>query len=190
MSKAPFMKIYTKTGDEGMTSLYGGTRLSKDHLRIEAYGTVDELNSFIGLLNTGFSEATQNFLLLEVQKRLFTVGSNLASDPDKKLVTPDILESDIVTLENAMDTMDQLLAPLRFFILPGGDAAVAYAHICRTICRRAERRVIALNQESPVDPLVIKYLNRLSDYFFVLARYIGHTRNVQEIPWQPRKSDQ
>jgi cob(I)alamin adenosyltransferase len=183
------MKIYTKTGDEGMTSLYGGKRLSKDNLRIEAYGTVDELNSFIGLLNAGFSEATQNYFLLEVQKRLFTIGSNLASDPEKKLVTPDILESDITTLENAMDTMDQLLEPLRFFILPGGDAVVAHAHVCRTICRRAERRVIALHHEAPVDILIIKYLNRLSDYFFVLARYIAHSRNVPEIPWQPRKPE-
>lgn len=181
------MKIYTKTGDKGQTSLYGGKRLSKDDIRIEAYGTVDELNSFIGLLNASFTEATQNYILTEVQKRLFTIGSNLASDPDKKLLTPDIREEDISALENAMDAMDQLLEPLNYFILPGGDISVAYAHVCRTVCRRAERRIITLAGHSEVDPLIITYINRLSDYFFVLARYIGHTRQIQEIPWIPRK---
>lgn len=181
------MKIYTKTGDSGTTSLFGGTRISKDDLRIEAYGTVDELNSFIGLLNSTFEEATQNYFLTEVQKRLFTIGANLASDPEKKLVTPDIMDEDIHTLENAMDTMDQLLEPLRNFILPGGDVAVAYAHVCRTVCRRAERRVVTLDRMSGVDSKVIIYLNRLSDYFFVLSRYIGHTRDLPEIPWIPRK---
>lgn len=181
------MKIYTKTGDKGQTSLYGGKRLSKDDIRIEAYGTVDELNSFIGLLNASFTEATQNYILTEVQKRLFTIGSNLASDPDKKLLTPDIREEDISALENAMDAMDQLLEPLKYFILPGGDISVAYAHVCRTVCRRAERRIITLAGHSEVEPLIIIYINRLSDYFFVLARYIGHTRQIQEIPWIPRK---
>ena len=182
------MKIYTKTGDEGMTALFGGKRLAKDDLRIEAYGTVDELNSFIGLLNASFSEASQNFFLTEVQKRLFTIGSSLASDPDKKLLRPDITEQDIQLLENAMDTMDQLLEPLKNFILPGGDIAIGYAHVCRTVCRRAERRVISLSKSSEVDPLVIIYLNRLSDYFFVLARYIAHTKAVPEILWTPRKT--
>ncbi|MBK7805745.1 MAG: cob(I)yrinic acid a,c-diamide adenosyltransferase [Saprospiraceae bacterium] len=182
------MKIYTKTGDTGTTSLFGGRRISKDDLRIEAYGTVDELNSFIGLLNSTFSEATQNYFLTEVQKRLFTIGSNLASDPEKRLITPDIRDEDIHTLENAMDTMDQLLEPLRNFILPGGDVAVAYAHVCRTVCRRAERRVITLDRDSTIDPKIIIYLNRLSDYFFVLARYIGHTKDLPEVIWVARKS--
>ncbi len=182
------MKIYTKTGDTGLTSLFGGKRIAKDDLRIEAYGTVDELNSFIGLLNSTFSEATQNYFLNEVQKRLFTIGSNLASDPEKRMITPDIHDEDIHTLENAMDTMDQLLEPLKNFILPAGDVAVAYAHVCRTVCRRAERRVITLDRVSPVDPKIIVYLNRLSDYFFVLSRYIGHTKDIDEIPWLPRKS--
>lgn len=180
------MRIYTKTGDEGMTGLFGGKRIPKDDLRIEAYGTVDELNSFIGLLNASFHEATQNYFLNEVQKRLFTIGSNLASDPEKQMITPDIRDEDIHTLENAMDTMDQLLAPLKNFILPGGDTTVSYAHVCRTICRRAERRVISLDRESTVDPKIIVYLNRLSDYFFVLSRYIGHTKNIEELPWISR----
>lgn len=182
------MKIYTKTGDSGTTGLYGGKRIAKDDLRIEAYGTVDELNSFIGLLNASFNEATQNYLLTEVQRRLFTIGSNLASDPEKPMVTPDIHEADIIMLENAMDTMDQLLEPLKNFILPGGDKAVAYAHVCRTICRRSERRIISLDRESAVDPKIIIYLNRLSDYFFVLSRYIAHANGITEIPWIARKS--
>lgn len=182
------MKIYTKTGDEGSTSLFGGKRVSKDDIRIEAYGTIDELNAFIGLLNASFQEATQNYFLSEVQKRLFTIGANLASDPDKKMITPDIKNEDIQTLENAMDTMDQLLEPLKNFILPGGDVTVAQAHVCRTICRRAERKVIALHKYSQVDPLIIMYINRLSDYFFVLARYIALRHEVTEIPWTPRKS--
>ena len=183
-----FMKIYTKTGDEGTTALFGGKRVQKDDIRIEAYGTVDELNSFIGLLNASFQEATQNYFLSEVQKRLFTIGANLASDPEKKMITPDIKNDDIQTLENAMDTMDQLLEPLKNFILPGGDTVIAQAHICRTICRRAERRVITLNNVSRVDPSIIIYLDRLSDYFFVLSRYLSHRNNITEIPWVPRKN--
>ena len=182
------MKIYTKTGDEGTTALFGGKRVQKDDIRIEAYGTVDELNSFIGLLNASFQEATQNYFLTEVQKRLFTIGANLASDPEKKMITPDIKHDDIQTLENAMDTMDQLLEPLKNFILPGGDTVIAKAHICRTICRRAERRVITLNNISQVDPSIIIYLNRLSDYFFVLSRYLSYRNNITEIPWVPRKN--
>ena len=181
------MKIYTKTGDLGTTSLFGGKIVSKDDIRIDAYGTIDELNSFIGLLNASFQEATQNYILSEVQKRLFTIGSNLASDPEKKMITPDVKEDDIYNLENAMDTMDQLLEPLKNFILPGGDTSVAHAHVCRTVCRRAERKVITLNRQSPVDPKIIVYLNRLSDYFFVLSRYIAHSRGIAEIPWIPRK---
>ena len=180
------MKIYTKTGDSGTTALFGGKRLSKDDIRIEAYGTVDELNSFIGLLNASFSEASQNYFLTEVQKRLFTIGSNLASDPDKNMITPDINDGDIQMLENAMDTMNELLEPLKNFILPGGDPAIGHAHVCRTVCRRAERRVITLDHETAVDPLIIIYLNRLSDYFFVLSRYIGHTKGIDDVLWTPR----
>lgn len=182
------MKVYTKTGDGGTTSLFGGKRVLKDDIRIDTYGTIDELNAFIGLLNASLHEATQNYFLTEVQKRLFTIGANLASDPDKKMITPDIKDADIQILENAMDTMDQLLEPLKNFILPGGNANIAHAHICRTICRRAERRVISLNALSQVDPMIIMYLNRLSDYFFVLARYIAHRDEISEIPWTPRKT--
>ncbi|MBK9254498.1 MAG: cob(I)yrinic acid a,c-diamide adenosyltransferase [Saprospiraceae bacterium] len=182
------MKIYTKTGDKGQTSLFGGKRLDKDDIRIEAYGTVDELNSNIGFLNACFEDSVQNSLLVEIQKRLFTVGSNLASDPDKEMITPDLKEEDIQKLELAMDEMNHVLPGLRFFILPGGDQAVGSAHICRTVCRRAERRVITLSRMSEVDDKIIIYLNRLSDYLFVLARKIGFDRQIAEIPWEPRKN--
>lgn len=180
------MKIYTKTGDKGMTGLFGGKRLPKDDLRIEAYGTVDELNAFLGTLNTSFSDEIQNNLLNEIQKRLFTIGSNLASDPDKEMITPDVKMDDISDLEYAMDNMEEELPPLKNFVLPGGHHAAALAHVCRTICRRAERRVISLNRESTVEPLIIQYLNRLSDYFFMLSRYIVHVNGAEEIAWIPR----
>ncbi len=180
------MKIYTKTGDAGTTSLFGGKRVYKDDFRIEAYGTIDELNAHIGLLNASLQEATQHYFLTEVQRRLFSIGSALACDPDKPLVSPDIHAEDIQLLENAMDTMDQLLEPLRNFILPGGDPLIAQAHVCRTVCRRAERRVIALDKEKSVNALIIQYLNRLSDYFFILGRYIAHSHKVEEIIWTPR----
>lgn len=180
------MKIYTKTGDKGMTGLFGGKRLPKDDLRIEAYGTVDELNAFVGTLNTSFIDEIQNNLLNEIQKRLFTIGSNLASDPDKEMITPDVKVDDISDLEYAMDNMEEELPPLKNFVLPGGHHAAALAHVCRTICRRAERRVISLDRESTVDPLIIQYLNRLSDYFFMLSRYIVHVNGAEEIAWIPR----
>ncbi|MCE2789923.1 MAG: cob(I)yrinic acid a,c-diamide adenosyltransferase [Saprospiraceae bacterium] len=181
------MKIYTKTGDQGTTSLLGGKRVSKDDLRIEAYGTIDELNAHIGLLNAQMEEATQHYFLTEVQRRLFSIGSALACDPDRPLVRPDLGADDIQLLENAMDTMDQLLEPLRNFILPGGDALVAQAHICRTVCRRAERRIITLDREKPVGEWIIQYLNRLSDYFFILSRYMAQSRKIEEIIWTPRQ---
>lgn len=180
------MKIYTKTGDEGTTSLFGGKKIEKDDLRIDAYGTVDELNSFIGLLHAKFDNVEQNQLLVQIQNRLFDIGSSLACDPEKPLVTPDVKEEDILLLENAMDNMEASLEPLRNFILPGGSLAISYAHVCRTICRRAERRVISLNHVSPVDKKIVKYLNRLSDYFFMLSRYIAHIEGVKEIPWKGR----
>ncbi len=182
------MKIYTKTGDKGMTGLFGGKRLPKDDLRIETYGTVDELNAFVGVLNTAFDHEIQNNLLAEIQKRLFTIGSNLASDPDKNMITPDIFPEDITELEHAMDNMETDLPPLKNFVLPGGHHAAALAHVCRTVCRRAERSVISLDRESAIDPLIIQYLNRLSDYFFMLSRYIVYIHGAEEVAWIPRGS--
>lgn len=180
------MKIYTKTGDTGKTSLFGGKRVDKNNIRIEAYGTVDELNSFIAQLLSAMESNGQEELLLEVQKRLFTIGAILASDPDKQLPTPDVLDSDIEVLEQAMDAMEAFLEPLRTFILPGGSAANSAAHICRTVTRRAERRVITLSQEAAVPAIVVRYLNRLSDYFFMLSRYIAYKEGHGEVPWTPR----
>ncbi|MCZ2099949.1 MAG: cob(I)yrinic acid a,c-diamide adenosyltransferase [Chitinophagales bacterium] len=181
------MKIYTKTGDKGTTGLFGGKRLPKDDLRIEAYGTVDELNAFVGTLNTAFEHEIQNDILSEIQRRLFTIGSNLASDPDKEMITPDLTAEDITELEYAMDNMEEELLPLRNFVLPGGHHAAALAHVCRTVCRRAERRVISLDRVSTVDPIIVQYLNRLSDYFFMLSRYIVHIHGAEEVAWIPRK---
>ena len=182
------MKIYTKTGDTGKTSLFGGKRVDKNDIRIEAYGTVDELNTFIAQLLSVMEPNGQQDLLLEVQKRLFTIGSILASDPDKELPTPDVLDADIDALEAAMDGMETTLEPLRTFILPGGSPANSAAHICRTVTRRAERRVISLSQEADVPAIVVRYLNRLSDYFFMLSRYIAATLGHREVPWTPRQS--
>ena len=164
------MKIYTKTGDSGTTSLFGGKRYSKADIRINAYGTVDEVNSWVGLLrdqevNTGRTDA-----LLQIQDRLFTIGSMLATEPgNSKVKIPALGEEDVTFLEGAIDQMETELPPLRSFILPGGHPAVSFCHLTRTVCRRAERLVIDLATAEPVDPLVIKYLNRLSDYFFVLS---------------------
>jgi cob(I)alamin adenosyltransferase len=182
------IRIYTKTGDKGTTSLIGGTKVSKSHLRIEAYGTVDELNSFIGLLSDQLPPSFPT-LLREIQDRLFTIGSSLACDPEKepKFSIPDLHEADIQLLEKAIDTMDAELPSMRSFVLPGGHPAVSTAHIARCVCRRAERGVVRLQDEDAfVDPLVLQYLNRLSDYLFELARFIGHRLAVPEIPWKPR----
>ncbi len=180
-------RIYTKTGDDGTTGLFGGARLPKDHIRIEAYGTVDELNAVIGWLMTSHAHSEVNVFLKNIQSRLFTVGSNLASDPDKEMITPDLLEEDIHQVEKAIDTMQAGLPELKHFILPGGSAAVSAAHVARTVCRRAERRCVTLSQHSNVEPIILLYLNRLSDYFFVLARWFGKQDNVEEIKWMPRK---
>lgn len=180
-------KIYTKTGDQGETSLFGGKRLPKSHIRIEAYGTVDELNSWIGLLRDVANSDSVKHLLKDIQDRLFTLGANLASDPDKDMLTPDILESDIAQLEKAIDTMNEELPPLKNFILPGGHTTVSFCHIARCVCRRAERQVVELALHEPVDMEVIRYLNRLSDYLFVLARLLAKDLNVTEIIWSPRK---
>ncbi len=183
------MKIYTKAGDQGKTSLIGGTRVPKSHIRIETYGTVDELNSFIGLLNDLVDDAKINADLKEIQDRLFTVGSSLACDPEKDsaLKIPDLKEEDIAGLEMSMDAMNEVLAPMKSFIIPGGHQAISTAHIARCVCRRAERWCVNMQEEDLfVETLVIKYLNRLSDYLFTLARYIGYLKGVEDLPWKPR----
>lgn len=183
-------KIYTKTGDLGHTSLIGGTKVPKSHIRIESYGTVDELNSYIGLMSDYLAEEHSKIILKEIQDRLFTIGSSLACDPDKdtKMEIPDLKESDITLLEKEIDAMNDVLPVMKNFILPGGHVAVSTAHIARCVCRRAERACVNMHQQEMfVDALVIKYLNRLSDYLFVLARYIGHQLQVPEVIWKARK---
>ncbi len=182
------MKIYTKTGDKGQTSLIGGRRVSKADLRIDAYGTVDELNSWIGLLRDQPVNESRKELLKEIQDRLFTVGATLATDPEKAVrkPIPDIIQDDITLLEQAMDDMDTSLPPLRAFVLPGGHASVSYCHLARTVCRRAERLVIHLDEQSPVDEPVIQYMNRLSDYLFVLSRKMTQELGSEEVAWKPR----
>lgn len=179
-------KIYTKTGDKGETSIFGGKRLLKDDTRIEAYGTVDELNSYIGLIRDNITEEATRELLKKIQDRLFTIGSNLASDPEKKLITPDIFPADIELLEQQMDEMNQTLPALKHFILPGGHSLVSYCHIARCVCRRAERRVVSLSRQEQVEAIVVRYLNRLSDYLFVLARKLSQDLEVAEVAWKPR----
>jgi len=184
-------KIYTKTGDLGKTSLIGGTKVPKSHLRIETYGTVDELNSYIGLVGDMISDEQSKTVLKEVQDRLFTVGSSLACDPDKEplMKMPDLKEEDVALLEKEIDRMNEVLSPMKFFVLPGGHPAVSTLHVVRCVCRRAERLCVNMQEhELFVDALVIKYINRLSDYLFVLARYTGHLLNVPEVPWKPRTS--
>lgn len=181
-------KIYTRTGDKGQTSLIGGTRVPKYHPRIEAYGTIDELKSYLGLVRDQDISDDIKKLLIEIQDRLFTIESQLAYDPDTKLSRPlpEIIESDIILLEKAIDSMNTELEPLSSFILPGGHVVVSHCHVARCICRRAERITIRLSEIHTVDPLNIKYLNRLSDYLFVLARKIGKDLNAPETPWKPR----
>ncbi|MBA3900253.1 MAG: cob(I)yrinic acid a,c-diamide adenosyltransferase [Bacteroidetes bacterium] len=181
------MKIYTKTGDKGQTSLIGGTRVPKDHIRIEAYGTVDELNSFIGLVRSQEISNRPLTTLIEIQDRLFTIGAILASDPLKsKMKIPELNEEDIIFLENEIDFMNESLPEMRSFVLPGGNTTVSYCHLARCVCRRAERRIIHLAAESPVPEITIRYLNRLSDYIFVLSRQLTQELKAQEIPWAPR----
>lgn len=181
------MKIYTKKGDKGTTGLIGGTRISKSSLRIEAYGTIDELNSFIGLVRDQKINEKYVNQLLEIQDRLFTIGSSLASDPEKsKMKIPDLHLTDVELLEKWMDEMDQDLPEMKNFILPGGHTAVSFCHIARCVCRRAERVIVDLHQHEFVDDLVISYTNRLSDYLFVLCRKITQDLAVTEYPWRPR----
>ncbi|MGL2964850.1 cob(I)yrinic acid a,c-diamide adenosyltransferase [Flavobacterium sp. RSB2_4_14] len=189
------MKIYTKTGDTGTTALFGGTRVPKHHIRIESYGTVDELNSHIGLIRDQDINTLYKNVLIEVQDRLFTVGAILATPPEKevkkngekRLKNLGILETDIEFLENEIDTMEANLPPMTHFVLPGGHTTVSYCHIARCVCRRAERLAVHLHELEPTDEQVIKYLNRLSDYLFVLARKLSLDLNADEVKWIPRK---
>ena len=183
------MKIYTKTGDKGKTSLIGGTKVYKSDLRIEAYGTVDELNSYVGLCLDHLNSENINNVLAEIQDRLFTIGSALACDPDKetKLKIPDLHETDVELLEKEIDRMNEVLPLMKSFILPGGNISVSTLHIARCVCRRSERCCVRMQKkEMEVEPLIIKYLNRLSDYLFVLARFAAHQLKIEEIPWKPR----
>lgn len=183
------LKIYTKSGDLGTTSLIGGTRVPKSHLRIETYGTIDELNSYIGLVNDWVADDPSKAMLKEIQDRLFTVGASLACDPEKapQMKIPDLKESDIISLEDEIDAMNGLLSPMKHFILPGGHPAISTTHVARCVCRRAERLCVNMQEhELFVDPLVIKYINRLSDYLFVLSRFISHKMGIAEVEWRPR----
>lgn len=182
-------KIYTKTGDQGATSLIGGTKVPKSDIRIETYGTVDELNSWIGLINDQLADEEFTPVLREIQDRLFTIGSSLATDASKetKMALPDLHQSDIELLEQNIDDMTAKLPPMKSFILPGGHVVVSSIHIARCVCRRAERLTVSLQQhEMFVEKKVIQYLNRLSDYLFTLARYAAQKLGAKEVPWKPR----
>ncbi len=189
------MKVYTKTGDKGTTALFGGTRVPKDHIRIESYGTVDELNSYIGLIRDQDFDQHYKDILIEIQDRLFTVGAILATPPEKevmkngekRLQNLGIVESDIELLEKEIDTMEEALPQMTHFVLPGGHTTVSYCHVARCVCRRAERLAVHLSHNEPVADIAIKYLNRLSDYLFVLARKLSHDLNADEVKWIPRK---
>lgn len=189
------MKIYTKTGDEGMTSLFGGTRVPKHHLRIESYGTLDELNSYIGLVRDQEIDIHYKNVLNEIQDRLFTLGAILATPPEKetlkngqaRLSIDLISEEDCLFLENEIDSMDASLPQMTHFVLPGGHTTVSYCHIARCVCRRAERLATHLNEIEPLNGFVLKYLNRLSDYLFVLARKLTFDLKAEEIKWIPKK---
>jgi cob(I)alamin adenosyltransferase len=181
------MKIYTKTGDTGTTALFGGKRVSKADLRIDTYGTVDELNSWIGVIRDQPVNEKRKTILVEIQDRLFTIGSILATEPgNTKVKVPSLSEADVSFLEREIDSMDSDLPPMKSFVLPGGNQSVSFCHVTRTVCRRAERLTIALNSQEPVSSLVIKYLNRLSDYLFVLARKMAQELGVEDTPWKPR----
>lgn len=180
------MKIYTKTGDKGKTALLGGTKVPKNHIRIESYGTIDELNSYVGWVAASVEDEKLQKLLHQIQERLFTIGSSLAADPEKtKMALPDLRESDILLLEKEIDRMEEALTPLKTFILPGGSQLTSLIHVARCVCRRAERKVVYLSENHFVEPLIVQYLNRLSDYLFVFSRYCGHLKNTLEIPWNP-----
>lgn len=181
------MKIYTKTGDKGETSLVSGERVAKDHLRIEAYGTVDELNAQLGLMQDQAQNKDFEAQLKSVQNILFTIGSHLAATKKNKLSLPELSESDIESLEQAMDRMNESLESLRNFVLPGGDTASSQAHVARTVCRRAERRVVSLMEVEQIETIILRYLNRLSDFLFTLARYYTWAHKGNETLWKPAK---
>ena len=191
------MKIYTKTGDKGTTSLYGGTRVPKYNLRIEAYGTADELNSFIGLIRDQNIDDRTSRTLLKVQNEIFTLGAMLATPPDKeklksgkeRLNIYKISKDDILFLEKEIDYMDQSLPQMTNFILPGGHQTVSFCHIARCVCRRTERLVVNLHEQEPIDELILTYLNRLSDFLFVLARKLTIDNQATEVPWIPKKKE-
>jgi cob(I)alamin adenosyltransferase len=185
-------KIYTKTGDKGETSLIGGTRVPKYNERIEAYGTLDELNSFIGHLRDQLTDVHQREVLLRVQENLFTAESELATDPQKTITQnlPHLSENDVLELESEMDAMNLHLPDLSSFILPGGHSLVSLCHICRTVCRRGERIIIKLASDTSVDEILVKYINRLSDYLFVLARELAFQNNIPDLPWKPDVSEE
>ncbi|MFT4032823.1 MAG: cob(I)yrinic acid a,c-diamide adenosyltransferase [Siphonobacter sp.] len=180
------MKIYTKTGDKGHTALISGKRISKADDRIEAYGTIDELNSYVGLVRDQPINISRRELLKEIQDRLFVIGSHLADDGSSHKILPDLFDSDVALLEEQMDTFDTTLPELRHFLLPGGHESVSFAHLARTVCRRAERQVVALSEHQIVETVVIRYLNRLSDFLFVLSRKMAQELAVEEVKWVPR----
>ncbi|MFD0962631.1 cob(I)yrinic acid a,c-diamide adenosyltransferase [Pseudofulvibacter geojedonensis] len=189
------MKVYTKTGDKGTTALFGGTRVPKHHIRIDSYGTVDELNSYIGLIRDQEIDPRSKEISIHIQDRLFTLGAILATDPEKmilkngkeRLNIPKISEENIELLEKEMDIMNDSLPPMTHFVLPGGHTTVSYCHIARCVCRRAERLASALFEIEPFDDRALKYLNRLSDYLFVLARKLSHDLQAEEVKWVPEK---
>lgn len=180
------MKVYTKTGDKGQTALFGGKRVSKDDIRIESYGTVDELNSNIGVLLGHIKEGDLNVFLLNIQSILFDIGSHLASDGTAEDYLPALNEEEITKLEKEMDRYSENLPVLKSFILPRGNTRIAFSHVCRTVCRRAERRVVALSEQSEIPDFIIRFLNRLSDYFFVLARYLTLLDGIDEEKWSSK----
>lgn len=181
------MKIYTKTGDDGTTGLIGGSRVKKYNLRLEAYGTVDELNAYIGLVRSLYHEEQATAVLEKIQNKLFVIGANLASESSNELIKKQLpcRAEDIELLEKEMDRMVDLLPPLNHFILPGGAEASSFCHVARTVCRRAERRIVELAEKEEVDSMLIKYINRLSDYLFVLSRKISLDLKTPEILWFP-----
>lgn len=183
------MKIYTKNGDNGTTSLVGGKIISKSHIIIEACGTVDELNSWVGLLADYTINAHHIPVLREISNMLFNIGANIMAESDKKIAKiPVVVEEDVVFLELEIDKMNEKLEPMRYFILPGGHKEVSFAHVARTVCRRAERTLVLMAEKEPVDPILIKYMNRLSDYLFTLCREMSVNLGIEEIPWKPRKN--
>ncbi|MDV3310253.1 MAG: cob(I)yrinic acid a,c-diamide adenosyltransferase [Cyclobacteriaceae bacterium] len=183
------MKIYTKTGDSGSTGLFGGKRVSKDNPRIEAYGTIDELNSWMGLVRDQEVNGARKNFLASIQENLFVISSMLAAEPgNEKVKIPKFDDSAVSKLEAAMDEMNNSLPEMRSFVLPGGHQSVSFCHIARTVCRRAERRVVALYAQEEGHRLPLIYLNRLSDYLFVLARAMAHELGAEETPWKPQYS--